>query len=141
MSKADSSDDLPTTAREFTTTHWTVVLAAKQGDWAQARGALEKLCRIYWRPLYAYIRREGYGVQDAQDLTQGFFSVLLEKDYLSHLHDQRGKFRSFLLTFLKHFLSDERDKAAAQKRGGGKIFVSLDDTAVEEQHLTPARGL
>lgn len=119
-------------AEWFATTHWSIVLAAKQGDLAQASAALERLCRTYWRPLYAYIRREGYDAEAAQDLTQGFFSDLLEKDHLSHLHDQRGKFRSFLLTFLKHFLSDERDKAAAQKRGGGKTILSLDDTSVEE---------
>lgn len=135
---ATASDSTLDRAQSFVTTHWSVVLAAKQGDLAQMRGALEKLCRTYWRPLYAYIRREGYGVQDAQDLTQGFFSVLLEKDYLRHLHDQRGKFRSFLLTFLKHFLSDARNKAAAQKRGGGTTFVSLDDTSVEERCLEPA---
>lgn len=119
----------------FATTHWSVVLAARLPDSSNAAAALETLCRTYWRPLYAYIRREGYGVPDAQDLTQGFFAQLLEKDYLSHLHDQRGKFRSFLLTFLKHFLSDERDKAGAQKRGGGKRVVSLDDTSIEERFL------
>jgi RNA polymerase sigma-70 factor (ECF subfamily) len=116
----------------FTTTHWSVVLAARGDDATKAREALETLCRSYWAPLYAYIRREGYGVEDAQDLTQEFFRRLLEKDYLAHLRDQRGKFRSFLLTFLKHFLSDQRDRAAAQKRGSGKVFISLDDTAAAE---------
>ena len=126
-------------ASTFATTHWSVVLAAREMDAPQAAAALEMLCRTYWRPLYAYIRRDGYGVQDAQDLTQEFFSHLLEKNYLSHLHDQRGKFRSFLLTFLKHFLSDERDKAAAQKRGGGRRVVSLDDTSVgERSFIEPA---
>ena len=99
-------------ARWFATTHWSVVLAAKQGESSEAVTALEKLCRAYWPPLYAYIRRDGYDVPDAQDLTQQFFARLLEKNFLEHLHHQRGKFRSFLLTFLKHFLSDERDKAA-----------------------------
>jgi DNA-directed RNA polymerase specialized sigma24 family protein len=126
----------------FTTTHWSVVLAAKQEGLAQAGEALQKLCQTYWPPLYAYIRREGYGVQDAQDLTQGFFAVLLEKDYLSHLHDQRGKFRSFLLTFLKHFLSHERDRVNALKRGGGQTWISLDACEAEERDaLGPVDGL
>jgi RNA polymerase sigma-70 factor (ECF subfamily) len=93
---------------------------------------LEKLCRTYWPPLYAYIRRDGHSPEDAQDLTQEFFARLVEKDYLGHLQDQRGKFRSFLLTLLKHFLSDQRDKAGAQKRGGGRAIVSLDETTTAE---------
>jgi RNA polymerase sigma-70 factor (ECF subfamily) len=133
MSPADA-DAGSSSARQgwFTTTHWSVVLAAKGNDDRQATVALEKLCRAYWPPLYAYIRRDGYGVEDAQDLTQEFFARLLEKDHLRHLRDQRGKFRSFLLTFLKRFLSDERDRARAKKRGGGKTFLSLDDTAAAE---------
>jgi RNA polymerase sigma factor (sigma-70 family) len=127
--------------RWFVTTHWTVVLAAKSGDGPNGIDALERLCEIYWPAIYSYLRRDGYSPADAQDLTQGFFSVLLEKDYLGHLQDQRGKFRSFLLTFLKHFLSDERDKAAAQKRGGGRTFVSVDDPSVEERCLEPAHGM
>src|SRR5678816_4537648 len=84
-------------------------------------------------PIYAFIRRNGYNEADAQDLTQEFFSRLLSKDYLQHLRDQRGKFRSFLLTFVKHFLSDERDKASAKKRGGGQALFSLNDTTGEDQ--------
>jgi RNA polymerase sigma-70 factor (ECF subfamily) len=109
-----------------------MVFAAKSDDAPRSAEALEKLCRTYWPPLYAYIRREGHGAEDAQDLTQEFFARLLKKDYLAHLRDQRGKFRSFLLTFLKHFLSDERAKAAAHKRGGGRKFISLDDTSAAE---------
>src|SRR5215472_9486611 len=82
----------------FTTTHWSVVLAAKTGDGARAQEALEQLCRTYWPPIYGYIRRDGYTTEDAQDLTQEFFARLLERNYLEHLQDQRGKFRSFLLT-------------------------------------------
>src|SRR5690349_9812262 len=93
----------------FVTTDWSVVLEAKGEDSGRASEALEKLCQIYWRPIYAFIRRNGSNPTDAQDLTQEFFSRLLSKDYLRHLRDQRGKFRSFLLTFVKHFLSDERD--------------------------------
>ena len=135
-------DQFPDLGRVFATTHWSVVLAAKRSDGLLADAALEELCRSYWPPLYAYIRREGYGVQDAQDLTQEFLSRFIQKEWLGHLQDQRGKFRSFLLTFLKHFLSDERDKARAQKRGGGKTWVSLDDTSAEERGLDArANGL
>jgi RNA polymerase sigma-70 factor (ECF subfamily) len=117
----------------FATTHWSVVLAAREAHSSQAATALETLCRTYWPPLYAFIRREGHGVEDAQDLTQEFFARLVEKDWLNHLHHQRGKFRSFLLTFLKHFLSDERDRARAQKRGGGQPMISLDQFEGEER--------
>ena len=116
----------------FVTTHWSVVLEAKGDDSARASEALEKLCKIYWRPVYAFIRRNGCNAADAQDLTQEFFLRLLSKEYLQHLRDQRGKFRSFLLTFVKHFLSDERDRASAQKRGGGQAALSLDDTSAED---------
>lgn len=83
----------------FATTHWSVVLTAKQGDASEAAGALEKLCRAYWPPLYAYIRRDGCDATEAQDLTQEFFVRLLAKDYLQYLHHQQGKFRSFLLAY------------------------------------------
>jgi RNA polymerase sigma-70 factor (ECF subfamily) len=122
---------VPQSAAWFATTHWSVVLEAKGGDTARANEALEKLCHVYWPPVYAFIRRNGFNSADAQDLTQEFFYRLLTKEYLRHLQDQRGKFRSFLLTFVKHFLSDERDKASAQKRGGGQMLFSLDDTTGE----------
>ena len=119
----------------FQTTHWSVVLTAKDNASPLADEAMAKLCRAYWPPLYAYIRRESHDVPEAQDLTQEFFARLLAKDYLQHLRHQEGKFRSFLLTFLKHFLSDERDKAGARKRGGRESFVSLDETSAEERFL------
>jgi len=129
-------------AEVFNTTHWSVVLAAQRSDGLLAEAALERLCHAYWPPLYTYIRREGYDAHDAQDLTQEFLSRFIHKEWLGHLQDQRGKFRSFLLTFLKHFLSDERDRAGAHKRGGGQTLVSLDDTAAEERYLEPpAQGL
>jgi RNA polymerase sigma factor (sigma-70 family) len=121
--------------RWFTTTHWSVVLTAREGDAADAAVALEKLCRTYWPPLYAYIRREGYNATDAEDLTQQFFVRLIERDFLQHLRHQRGKFRSFLLTFLKHFLLDERARAAAQKRGGGRALLSFDETDEHGRYL------
>ena len=117
----------------FTTTHWSVVLTARDGDTTQADAALEKLCRTYWPPLYAYIRRDGYSMEDGQDLTQEFFGSFLKKKWLGHLQHREGKFRSFLLTFLKHFLSDQRDRADAQKRGGHCTFISLDQFAAEER--------
>jgi RNA polymerase sigma factor (sigma-70 family) len=110
-------------------------MAAKQGDALAGAAALEKLCRTYWPPLYAYIRRDGRNATEAQDLTQEFFARLLARDYLQHLHHQQGKFRSFLLAYLKNFLSEQRRRAGAQKRGGGQEFVSLDAPAGEEGYL------
>ena len=104
-------------AQWFATTHWSVVLAAKESNSFQVAAALEKLCRAYWRPLYAYIKRDGHDATEAQDLTQDFFARLLAGDYLQHLHHQQGEFRSFLLTYLKNFLSEQRRKDRAQKRG------------------------
>ena len=127
---------VPSQAQWFATTHWSVVLAAKQGDSSEADAALEKLCRDYWPPLYSYIRRQGHDVAEAQDLTQEFFARLLERDYLSRLDPQRGKFRSFLLAFVKHFLSEQREKAGAQKRGGGQTLLSLDAGEGEEGYLS-----
>lgn len=122
-------------AQWFATTHWSVVLTAKQSDSSQAAAALEKLCRTYWRPLYAYIRHDGHDATEAQDLTQEFFARLLARDYLQHIRHQDGKFRSFLLSYLKNFLSEQRRKERAQKRGGGCMFVSLDDAAGENGYL------
>lgn len=130
----------PERAGWFQTTHWSVVLAAKGSPSPSADEAMEELCRAYWPPLYAYIRREGHDATEAQDLTQEFFARLLERDYLGRLQDQRGKFRSFLLTFLKHFLSEQRHKAGAQKRGGGQVLISLDATAGERRLPPRARG-
>jgi len=130
---------LPTNAHWFATTHWSVVVAASDQNSPKKVDALEKLCRAYWYPLYAFIRREGYHPQDAQDLTQGFFTRLLEKNYLAHMDRQKGRFRSFLLAALKHFLSDEQDKARAQKRGGGQALISLDEQTAEGRYrLEPA---
>src|SRR5687767_9622478 len=111
MAGAQSKDSSVHKGYCFVTTHWSVVLAARDIESPQAAECLEKLCRAYWRPLYSFIRRKGYGPDDSKDLTQAFFAQLLEKNHLAHLRHQDGKFRSFLLTLLKHFLSDERDKA------------------------------
>jgi DNA-directed RNA polymerase specialized sigma24 family protein len=110
----------------FATTRWTVVLAAGRRSTPQASQALEELCRIYWYPLYAYIRRHGHTQEDAEDLTQAFFVRFLEKNYLEGLRNEKGKFRAFLLAALKHFLANEWDRASRQKRGGGATLLSLD---------------
>ena len=137
MSRSEASDQTRDPGRQewFTTTHWSVVVAAKGGASASLDEALEKLCRAYWPPLYAYIRREGHDATEAEDLTQEFFARFLEKNFLDHLHHQQGKFRSFLLTFLKHFLCEQRRKAGSQKRGGGQVIVSLDAMAGQDGYL------
>jgi RNA polymerase sigma-70 factor (ECF subfamily) len=123
----------------FATTHWSLVLTAGKGASADARKALAALCQMYWYPLYAYVRRQGHQPDDAQDLTQAFFARLLEKHYLQSADPQRGRFRSFLLTAFKRFLSRERDRDRAKKRGGGMKLLSLDFEAGERQYnLEPA---
>jgi RNA polymerase sigma-70 factor (ECF subfamily) len=110
----------------FATTHWTVVLAAGKRSTPQSDRALEELCRTYWFPLYAYVRRHGHTKEDAEDLTQAFFARFLGKNDLAGLNAERGRFRAFLLASLKHFLINEWDKARRQKRGGGVTPLSLD---------------
>jgi RNA polymerase sigma-70 factor (ECF subfamily) len=114
----------------FVTTHWSVVVTAARNDTTRARDALTKLCQTYWYPLYAYVRRRGFSLEDAQDLTQEFFARLLEKNWIAGADPDKGRFRSYLLTAMKRFLSDEWDKARAQKRGGGVPTLPLQfDTA------------
>ena len=110
----------------FATTRWTVVLAAGDRRAPQADAALEELCRTYWYPLYAYVRRHGHSREDAEDLTQAFFARLLEKNYLEGISSTGGKFRAFLLVAVKRFLANEWDRANRQKRGGGVAPLSLD---------------
>ena len=126
MTSEHSSQQTSAPGDIFATTHWTVVLAAGQRHTPQADGALEELCRTYWFPLYAYVRRRGYGKEDAEDLTQAFFARFLGKNYLAGLSAERGRFRAFLLASLKHFLANEWDKSQCQKRGGGVTLLSLD---------------
>jgi RNA polymerase sigma-70 factor (ECF subfamily) len=103
-------------------------------DSPSARQALETLCRNYWYPLYAYVRRQGHGPHDAQDLTQAFFARLLEKNYLADVQREKGRFRSFLLASLKHFLANEWDRERALKRGGGQRLIALDDDSAESRY-------
>jgi RNA polymerase sigma factor (sigma-70 family) len=122
----------------FVTTHWSVVMAAGDTSAAAVHDALENLCRSYWYPLYGFVRRQGKNDEEAKDLTQAFFARLLEKKFVQQADRERGRFRCFLLGALKNFLSDEWDKARAQKRGGGQIAISLDDhTANERYSLEP----
>ena len=116
----------------FVTTHWSVVLRAGRNDTTQAQAALSHLCEVYWYPLYAYVRQRGYSPEDAQDLTQEFFARLIQKGTLAQADPARGRFRSFLLASLNHFLAHEWEKARALKRGGGQIVVSLDLAAAEQ---------
>jgi RNA polymerase sigma factor (sigma-70 family) len=121
------------TAAVFATTHWSVVLAAGQSADAQSSAALEQLCRTYWYPLYAYVRRRGYSPEDAQDLTQEFFARLLEKSFLVQVDPGKGKFRSFLLAAINHFLANAWDRANAVKRGGRVTFLALDHDSAEQR--------
>jgi RNA polymerase sigma factor (sigma-70 family) len=126
----------------FATTHWSVVRAAGQSTDPQASQALEQLCRTYWYPLYACVRRRGYQPQDAQDLTQGFFAALLTGKYLARANRERGRFRTFLLTAFDNFLHNEHDRATALKRGGGRKIVSWEEHTAERRYAQePAGGL
>jgi RNA polymerase sigma factor (sigma-70 family) len=116
----------------FATTHWSVVLEA-QGESPAAHEALEKLCRIYWRPIYSFLRRQGVGAGDAEDLTQGFFAQLLERRSLNAVRKEKGRLRSYLLGALKYFLADEQRRAMAIKRGKGQRLVPLEELRADER--------
>src|SRR5215467_12451846 len=110
----------------FHTTSWTLVRAASGDPTADSRQALAALCQKYWHPVYTFVRSRGYNREESQDLTQAFFALLIEKNYLLDADPQRGRFRFFLLAAVKHFLANERDRANALKRGGGQVPVSID---------------
>src|SRR6185369_16091564 len=129
MSNSTSAGD-----PQFHTTHWSLVVAAAGQEGEKPRAALEELCQAYWYPIYAFIRRRGNSADDARDLTQEFFATLLEKGYLADADPERGRFRSFLLTAVARFVTKEREKAAAQKRGGGRKPLSLDFAAGEARY-------
>jgi RNA polymerase sigma factor (sigma-70 family) len=116
----------------FTTTHWSVVLAA-QGPSPAAADALEKLCRTYWRPIYGFVRRQGIRPEEAEDLTQGFFALLLERRDLNAVRKEKGRLRSYLLICLKHFMTNERNRATAIKRGQGQQLIPLEDLHERER--------
>jgi len=126
----------------FASTRWTMVLEAGDSATASAHAlsALSELCQIYWRPLYAFLRKQGYGSEDAQDLTQGFFAHLIESRAYARADREKGRFRSFLLGALKHFIADARDRGRALKRGGGIILQNLDDKAIAEAEAQIGRA-
>jgi len=125
----------------FATTHWSVVLAA-QGRSPAAQEALEKLCRGYWRPLYEFVRRQGCGPEEAEDLTQGFFALFLERRDLDGVRREKGRLRSYLLVSLKHFLANERHRAMAVKRGEGRRLIPLEELrSCARANLEPADTL
>jgi RNA polymerase sigma-70 factor (ECF subfamily) len=115
----------------FVTTHWSLIRRAGQPDSPEAQAALGELCRTYWYPLYVFIRRRGHRPQDAEDLTQAFFAKLLDKKYVTDAEQEKGKFRTFLLTALKRFLANEWDREHAQKRGGFQPILSIDQERAE----------
>jgi RNA polymerase sigma-70 factor (ECF subfamily) len=126
-------------AADFRTTHWSLVLRAGAESAPDSHAALESLCRAYWYPIYVYVRRLGHGPAEAEDLTQEFFARLLRLKSFGDVAPHKGKFRTFLLASLKHFLSDARDAARAAKRGGGVPVLSLEQFAAEERYrLEPA---
>ena len=120
--------------RSFPTTHWSLVLAAVESQDPDSRHALDVLCRLYWPPVYSYVRSTGHDAESARDLTQGFFARLLEKSDLKQVDRTRGKFRSFLLASVKHFVANEWDRARAQRRGGGRSHVPLDIEDAEAKY-------
>src|SRR5437870_7635046 len=125
-------------AAVFATTHWSLVLEA-QGESPAAQDALEELCRTYWRPVYAFLRRHGVGPEEAEDITQGFFAQLLERRKFSSLRKEKGRLRSFLLGELKYFLADEQRRAMAIKRGKGQRLIPLERLRVDDRiEMEPA---
>ncbi len=132
------NDSLPGRGDCFVTTRWTMVLAAGRRSSPDSDRALAELCRNYWFPLYAYVRRRGHSREDAEDLTQAFFAGFLARNHLEGLAAERGRFRAFLLASLKHFLANEWDRSQRQKRGGGTPLLSLDwQEADARYHLEP----
>lgn len=128
--------------KSFPSTLWTVVLRAGQDDATEARSALSQLCEAYWYPLYSFIRRRGHAPHDAEDLTQAFFSHVLDKHALGGVGPEGGRFRTFLLASLKNFLANEWDKTNALKRGGGRSIASLDSSSAESRYqLEPSHDM
>jgi RNA polymerase sigma factor (sigma-70 family) len=135
MSDNDNISQARSDADKFATTHWSVVLAAGDTSSPQHEQALSTLCQSYWYPLYAYLRRCGYDIHQAEDNTQAFFAQMLEKHYLRKVKPKPGRFRSFLLTAIKHFLANDYDRTQALKRGGGRRLLSLDFRNAENQYI------
>jgi RNA polymerase sigma-70 factor (ECF subfamily) len=133
-SPSDGVEPLAKGSGLFTTTHWSVVLAAGRADSPAAAQALEQLCRIYWYPLYVFVRRQGHEAHDAEDLTQEFLARFLAKEYFGRANPALGRFRNYLLACLKHFLSEQWRQSGRLKRGGGQTIVSWDGQTAEEHY-------
>lgn len=133
-SSGTNQDSARAGSPQFADTHWSVVMKAAQQDAPGAAAALERLCETYWYPLYAFIRRRGNNHHEAEDLTQGFFACLVDKNHLKDITVEGGKFRSYLLTLLKRFLANDWNRECAQKRGGGKAHLSIDDGSAETRY-------
>jgi RNA polymerase sigma-70 factor (ECF subfamily) len=132
---ADHADSRPSSpASRFATTQWNIVLAAGRSSLPEARDALADLCETYWYPLYAFVRRQGHAPADAEDLTQGFFARLLETGDLRQVTPERGRFRSFLLASIKHFMINQWHRSRAIKRGGARTTLPLDFNAAEGRY-------
>lgn len=119
---------------KFATTQWSLVLAARDRGSTEAEAALERLCSQYWYPVFAFVRRQGHSIEEAEDLTQAFFTRLIEKEVVTEADRSRGRFRTFLLAGCKNFLSNERDRMLAAKRGGGRTPLSIDVPAAEARY-------
>lgn len=133
---------MPPERHRFHTTHWSLVVAAGHAPTTEARKALSRLCEIYWYPLYAFVRRQGQNAENALDLTQGFFTRLLEKKDIASADQSRGRFRSWLLAAMKHFMANEYYKNQAQKRGGGKRVLSFEMQDAEDRYrLEPSHEM
>jgi len=124
----------------FVTTHWSVVVTAGRSDTSRAQVALEKLCQTYWYPLYAYVRRRGHSVEDAQDSTQAFFARLLAGNWVNDADRAKGRFRTFLLTALNRFLANEWDRVHTKKRGGDFVSVPLDTAIAESRYSADTKA-
>ena len=141
--QSDSSDNFEGSKNPvvFNTTRWIVILTAGDPNAPGSFEALTHLCHSYWFPLYSYVRRRGYSSHDAQDLTQSFFATFLEKERFGRANQSRGRFRTFLLTSMKYFLSDEHDRRSSKKRGGDREIISIDEHAAEERYQAePSEG-
>ena len=129
-----TTNNSPAGSERFRTTRWTVIRTAARAPSTEAEAALEELCTAYWYPLYAFVRRQGHGVDDARDLTQGFFASFIAGDYLEGLDPERGRFRSYLLGALRHFMANERERGRAQKRGGDRRAIALELDEAERRY-------
>src|SRR5215831_14523510 len=136
MNAAQLEEPVSAGLAQFTTTHWSVVLAAQVSGSEQAEAALAQLCEGYWYPLYAFVRRRGFNPHDAEDLTQEFFYRLLDRNYLKAVDYRKGRFRTFLLVALERFLAKEWRRMRAQKRGSQFRFVSMEQGAAEHRYAS-----